>query len=177
MGLNHRDRYLFSIFNMPSFIAISILFVAIGGRATAQCAAAPPKVQVVEAQLQYSKDLTLAPFVPIIEFSMAGQRVKGIFDTGSSDIVVPQTGSPICQSELQQCQAPTKSGFLAGSFDPTNAQGVTPLDVPLNTSFVNGAGFQGGYVKTAAEPRRRATVPDTQFGLFHRRQACRRRRP
>lgn len=147
---------------MPSSIAICLLFAALGGRATAKCSAAP--LNVVQADLQYSKDLTLDPFVPIIEFAMEDQKVKGIFDTGSSDIVVPQTGSPICQDELQQCNASSKTGFVAGSFDPSKSQGVTPLNEPLNTSFVNGAGFQGSFIKTAAAFGG-ATIPDTQFGL------------
>ncbi|KND91135.1 putative aspartic-type endopeptidase opsB [Tolypocladium ophioglossoides CBS 100239] len=148
---------------MPFSIVIGLLSAALGGRVTAQSSA----LKVVQAELQYSKDLTLAPFVPIIEFAMADQteKLKGIFDTGSSDIVVPQTSSPICQNEQQQCIIPTKTGFLAGAFYPKKAQGVTTLDVPLNASFVNGAGFQGGYIKTAVAVGG-ATVPDTQLGLF-----------
>lgn len=102
---------------------------------------------MVESQLVNMQARELGPFVQL-EFSLGNQSMTGIFDTGSSDLIVPEAGSNICR-ELQQCNRGTGTGFVAGSFD-INAANVEATAGQSNTvfPFVNGAAFEGKLVNT-----------------------------
>ncbi|KAF1922375.1 acid protease [Didymella exigua CBS 183.55] len=77
------------------------------------------------------------------------QKITVLLDTGSSDLVVPQTGSAICRDKQQQCTA-NKSKFSTGSFDRAKSAGITDTrSPPLNATFQNGVQLQGSIVKAA----------------------------
>ncbi|PNH28904.1 hypothetical protein VDGD_20764 [Verticillium dahliae] len=73
--------------------------------------------KVVQTDLIHLKSQASGPFIPLVQFSLENQTINALFDTGSSDIVVPQKGSSICQNPAQQCDNSSASGFVAGAFD------------------------------------------------------------
>lgn len=90
-------------------------------------------------------------FIPVMQLGIGSppQKVTVLLDTGSSDLVVPQTGSAICQDKQQQCTA-NKSSFSTGSFDRAGSAGITDAgSLPLNATFQNGVQLQGSIVNAA----------------------------
>ncbi|CRK26912.1 hypothetical protein BN1708_000698 [Verticillium longisporum] len=73
--------------------------------------------KVVQTDLIHLKSQASGPFIPLVQFSLENQTINALFDTGSSNIIVPQKGSPICQNPAQQCDNSSASGFVAGAFD------------------------------------------------------------
>lgn len=116
--------------------------LAFGGLAAAQ-----EKGQFIEMRLQKISDPLQGPFRTFIPFQMGNQSLKALFDTGSSDLVVPRTASQICKVELQQCDE-KGTGFLAGSFDPAKAK-VSNTSIPLDAKFTGGSAFSGSFINTA----------------------------
>ncbi|KJZ79252.1 hypothetical protein HIM_01403 [Hirsutella minnesotensis 3608] len=110
-------------------------------------AAAQEGQNVIVNELERISDPLQGPFRTFYSFSMGNQSIKALYDTGSSDLVVPQTGAPICNIELQQCNEKAKTGFVTGSFDAGAAQ-VQNLSIPLNATFTGGAAFTGTFVQT-----------------------------
>ncbi|RYN58521.1 hypothetical protein AA0118_g7378 [Alternaria tenuissima] len=90
------------------------------------------------------------------------QLITAILDTGSSDLVIPRTGSRICQDKQQQCSG---TPFVTGSFDTDRDTSITDVNTELNTSFANGAVFQGGFVKTTLMLGNQS-VSDSQLGVI-----------
>ncbi|KAM4055924.1 eukaryotic aspartyl protease [Hirsutella rhossiliensis] len=149
------------------------------GRALLLCASGPllvfsgqtiaqeQQMKVVVAQIQKVSDPLQGPFRPFMEFNVGNQAFRGLLDTGSSDLTVPQAGSPICNLELQQCND-KGTGFTTGSFDPKkteDAAKVQDANVPLNTSFTGGAAFQGEFLKAPFRAAEDSDPVNLQFGL------------
>lgn len=86
--------------------------------------------------------------IPTMElgFGNPPQKVKVLLDTGSSDLVVPQTGSDICNDPQQQCSE-NRGGLVTGSFDAKGSDGVTRLNSRVTATYVNGVALQGNFVK------------------------------
>lgn len=81
-------------------------------------------------------------------FGTPPQIITGIFDTGSSDVIIPQAGSAVCKLRNQQCRDVDDALTTMGDFDPTKSPGDTTVvdGAELNASFVGGDGFTGGYI-------------------------------
>ncbi|KAJ6442753.1 ferric-chelate reductase [Purpureocillium lavendulum] len=92
-------------------------------------------------------------FFPLMELDVAGQRIKGIFDTGSSDYVVPQAGSAVCRAPFQQCDRRSRTGFVTGAFDRASANVTTPPQGigRLNTSYDIGTQLRGDFVSVSVD--------------------------
>ncbi|CAN9289529.1 unnamed protein product [Alternaria sp. RS040] len=90
------------------------------------------------------------------------QLITAILDTGSSDLIIPGTGSEICQDKQQQCSG---TPFVTGSFDTDRDTSITDVNTELNTSFANGAVFQGGFIKTTLTLGNQS-VSDSQPGVI-----------
>lgn len=105
---------------------------------------------VLSGSIQHFTDATGTNFIPLMQLGVGNppQKITVLLDTGSSDLIVPQTGSQICKDVQQQCTA-NKGNFSTGSFDRTKSAGVTTVNTPINTSFVNGVKLQGTYLKAA----------------------------
>lgn len=122
---------------------------------SAQCATAPaPKSAAgpgyVTGSVQHLVGRAGTALIPTMELGLGNppQKVRVLLDTGSSDLVVPQTGSAICNDPQQQCTA-NGAALVTGSFDADNSPGVKKLDTPVNATYVNGVALQGNFVKTA----------------------------
>lgn len=122
-------------------------------------------LKTVQGDVLHFQSPQAGPFIPLVRLSLGNppQAVTAILDTGSSDLVVPQTGSAICKDPGQQCSG---SQFVSGSFDPTKSSDVAATNVALNTSFANGVTFQGSFLKTTVTLGGNATIPNSQIGLI-----------
>ncbi|KAM0287782.1 hypothetical protein ACHAQH_000314 [Verticillium albo-atrum] len=125
---------------------------------------AQQNLKVVQTDLIHFKSKASGPFIPLVRFSLENQTITGLFDTGSSDIIVPQKGSPICQNPAQQCNNPSASGFVTGAFDvPAGLPRVNGLS--LQATFVNGAEFNGDFAALDLAMGGQ-TVTGTTVGIF-----------
>lgn len=149
-------------FQLQSLLVVAYL--------STQCITAPaPKSAAgpgfVTGSVQHLVGNSGTSFIPTMElgFGNPPQKVKVLLDTGSSDLVVPQTGSAICRDVQQQCTA-NGNALVTGSFDTTNSSGVTKLDTPVNATYVNGVALQGSFVK-AGLTFQNQTVPQLQIAV------------
>lgn len=103
---------------------------------------------VVTGSVQHLVGRAGTALIPTMELGVGNppQKIRVLLDTGSSDLVVPQTGSAICKDPQQQCTA-NGAGLVTGSFDARNSTGVVKLDTPVNSTYVNGVALQGNFVK------------------------------
>lgn len=132
----------------------------LSGHAMAQ-AAAPLEI----SQIQKINDASQGGYRPFMEFSVAGQVMRGLLDTGSSDLNIPKTGSAFCRSDGQQCDGKA-TGFKAGSFDPDrNGTQVRDLKLPLNATFTGGAAFIGRYIEAPLQVSPQGRAVPVQMGL------------
>ena len=103
-------------------------------------------------------------FIPFMNLSVGTppQPVTVLLDTGSSDLVIPQTASSICWDPQQQCSG---TPFMTGSVDPNKSKDLQPLDQPFNATFANGVDLIGSFVKTSLTIGDKST-PNLQVGLI-----------
>ncbi|GAB0138575.1 hypothetical protein EsDP_00006804 [Epichloe bromicola] len=110
------------------------------------------------------------PFLPLMQMSFGTppQPIKGIFETGSSDIVIPLYDSPVCELENQQCRNSRASNL--GDFEDlksNDVNGSTWSDFKGN--FSGGENYSGYYINLTVglggETVPMVSVPKTQVAL------------
>lgn len=113
--------------------------------------------RVLQGNVQHFESLTAGPWQPLLSlgFGTPPQEITGIFDSGSSDTIIPLAGSPLCQVPNQQCTEPApevRDGLdvqVRGEFDINQAADVEQLPgETFNATFSGGDGFDGEYIKT-----------------------------
>ncbi|ATY64948.1 Peptidase catalytic [Cordyceps militaris] len=117
--------------------------------------AATTQPRVFQNLVQHFESAEMGPFIPFVELGFgaapAVQPITGIFDTGSSDTIVPEAGSEVCQQARQQCTAPAP--VVLGQFDPAAAAAAGDfcrLDGQrFNATFGGGDQYDGDYIKTS----------------------------
>ncbi|KAM3519877.1 hypothetical protein MY4038_009638 [Beauveria bassiana] len=114
---------------------LNILFLAAGANAQ----------RVVQASIQHFESKELGPAVPLIKLGLGtpAQNITGIFDTASSDIIVPEAApfKPDAAADIQ---------LLAGK--------------SFNATLSRGEHFEGDYAKTTVTLDG-VEVPDAQVGF------------
>lgn len=146
-------RSVFTIHPPPGLVSPSImkhlpLLLLAGEAATAQ-------PRVFQNLVQHFESAEMGPFIPFVELGFGAapalQPITGIFDTGSSDTIVPEAGSEVCQQARQQCTAPAP--VVLGQFDPAAAAAAGDfrrLDGQrFNATFGGGDQYDGDYIKTS----------------------------
>ncbi|PHH59021.1 hypothetical protein CDD81_3934 [Ophiocordyceps australis] len=91
------------------------------------------------------------------------QEITAIFDTGSSDLIVPDPRGGFCKKPNSNCEPPTQGGN--GAFDQKKSEDVTDANAVLETSFANGETDSGNFIKAPAGVGA-AALEDFQFGLI-----------
>ncbi|KFG87178.1 putative aspartic-type endopeptidase (OpsB) [Metarhizium anisopliae] len=107
-----------------------------------------PPAKLAVAAIEHFESFQAGPFQPLMHIDLGDSRqnIKCIFDTGSSDIIVPKAGSAVCKLANQQCR---KAPVVMGDFEPAESKDVTQVDgSTFNASFSGGDGFDGPYIKT-----------------------------
>ncbi|KAK8931778.1 putative aspartic-type endopeptidase OPSB [Metarhizium anisopliae] len=107
-----------------------------------------PPAKLAVAAIEHFESFQAGPFQPLMHIDLGDSRqnIKCIFDTGSSDIIVPKAGSAVCKLANQQCR---KAPVVMGDFEPAESRDVTQVDgSTFNASFSGGDGFDGPYIKT-----------------------------
>lgn len=124
--------------------------------------------KVLQGSIQHFQSDQAGPWQPLLAlgFGDPAQPITGIFDTGSSDTIVPQAGSDLCKVKNQQCAAPAP--IIRGQFDPAKSSDVQALKGnKFNASFSGGDEFDGEYIKTTVSlgAGGDAKVPAVQVAL------------
>ncbi|KAG6011616.1 hypothetical protein E4U43_008213 [Claviceps pusilla] len=134
--------------------------LALSGQAAARN---PANLEITEVQkVTDEKEGTFRPFV---EFALAGQSMRGLLDTGSSNWNVPRTGSKFCKDAGAQCD-PTTTGFKAGSLDLAKAgKQVRDLKMTFNDSYTGGASFIGRFMEAPLQVSKGGKAVPVQIGL------------
>ena len=122
-------------------VILCISLLSIGHIAQAQT----PKL--ISIPIKHSNIDDAGPFIPLVSMGVG---------------TPPRTGSRICQDKQQQCSG---TPFVTGSFDTDRDTSITDVNTELNTSFANGAVFQGGFVKTTLMLGNQS-VSDSQLGVI-----------
>ncbi|EFY87387.1 hypothetical protein J3459_015725 [Metarhizium acridum] len=139
---------------------LSSQLLLVSSQATAQ-----PGVKLEVSEIQKITDASQGGFRPFIEFSVAGQVMRGLLDTGSSDLNIPKTGSDFCRSEGEQCDG-RATGFKAGSLDVNkNKTQIRDLNLPLNATFTGGAAFVGKFIESSLQVTPGGKAVPVQMGL------------
>ncbi|KAH0594076.1 hypothetical protein MHUMG1_08400 [Metarhizium humberi] len=125
---------------------LSSPLLLVSSQATAQ-----PGGNLEVSEIQKITDASQGGFRPFIQFSVAGQVMRGLLDTGSSDLNIPKTGSEFCRGEGEQCDG-RATGFKAGSLDVNkNQTEIRDLNIPLNATFTGGAAFVGTFIESSLQ--------------------------
>lgn len=107
-----------------------------------------PPAKLAVAAIEHFESFQAGPFQPLMHIDLGDSRqnIRCIFDTGSSDIIVPKAGSAVCKLANQQCR---KAPVVMGDFEPAESKDVTQVNgSTFNASFSGGDGFDGPYIKT-----------------------------
>ncbi|KAM3520691.1 hypothetical protein MY4038_009317 [Beauveria bassiana] len=135
--------------------------------------------RVLQASVQHFQSEKAGPWEPLIALGYGSppQEITGIFDSGSSDLIIPQAGSAVCKVKNQQCtapklgrreEAPEQAPELEdrGQFDPKQASDVKKLKgTKFDASFGNGDRYTGGFIKTTVSIGDKGGVPGAQVAL------------
>lgn len=124
--------------------------------------------RVIQRSVQHFESLDIGPFLPFVTlgFGTPAQNISGIFDTGSSDTIIPEAGSAVCKLKTQQCTAPAP--VVRGQFDPKAASDFRRLDGQrFNATFAGGDQYDGDYVETTVTlgDKGDGQVPNAQVAL------------
>lgn len=128
--------------------------------------AGTPSTGIIQVPIEHFNSNETGP-LPLVDVGLGSppQKVKMIIDTGSSDLISPETGSSLCQKPQQLCTQ-NAFGLVLGSFNPNASTGVEKTDNRLNTTFGTGESYQGPYVKAnLVLGDKNQTVPAAQFAL------------
>ncbi|KAG5921454.1 hypothetical protein E4U42_005853 [Claviceps africana] len=129
-------------------------------------AAAKTKAHLEVTPIQKVTDPAQGGFRPFVEFTVAGQVMKGLLDTGSSDWIIPRTGSAFCKGAGEQCDG-LRTGFKAGSFDMAQAGAqVRDLEQPLSAKYTGGASFGGRFIQAPLRLSSKGKPITVQMGLI-----------
>ncbi|KAM3498739.1 hypothetical protein MY10362_007956 [Beauveria mimosiformis] len=105
--------------------------------------------RVLQGSVQHFQSKAAGPWQPLLSlgFGTPPQEIVGIFDTGSSDTIIPLAGSDLCQVKNQQCTSPAP--IVRGQFDPEEASDVEELKgKEFEAGFSGGDEFNGEFIKT-----------------------------
>ncbi|KAF1735532.1 putative aspartic-type endopeptidase OPSB [Beauveria bassiana] len=105
--------------------------------------------RVLQGSVQHFQSDAAGPWQPLLSlgFGTPPQEIVGIFDTGSSDTIIPKAGSELCQVNNQQCTEPAP--VVLGEFDPEVASDVKELKgETFDAGFSGGDEFNGEYIET-----------------------------
>ena len=122
--------------------------------------------RVIQGSVLHFQSQQSGPWQPLLSlgFGTPSQEITGIFDTGSSDVIVPLAGSELCRVKNQQCAPPAP--MVLGQFDPR----ATASDIEVlkgkrfDAGFSGGDRFTGEYVKTSVAVGE-SKVPKAQVAL------------
>lgn len=122
--------------------------------------------RVLQGSVQHFQSAQAGPWQPLLTlgFGSEPQDITCIFDSGSSDTIIPLAGSDLCKVKNQQCAAPAPE--IRGQFDPKKASDVTEVKgQTFNSSFSGGDQFFGNFIKTTVTVGDKGKVPDAQVAL------------
>lgn len=142
------------------------VFSTFVSRALSAPPSAAPSTGIIQLPIAHFNSNETGP-LPLVDVGLGSppQTVKLIIDTGSSDLISPETGSSVCQKPQQHCTQ-NAFGLVLGSFSPNASAGVKKTDSLLNTTFGTGESYQGPFIKAnLVLGDKNQTVPGAQFAL------------
>ncbi len=122
--------------------------------------------RVIQGSVQHFQSQQAGPWQPLLSlgFGSPAQEITGIFDSGSSDTIIPLAGSPLCKVKNQQCTAPAPE--VRGQFDPKQSSDVEVVaGDKFNASFSGGDKFDGDFIKTTVSLGDKGEIPGAQIAL------------
>ncbi|KAG5927563.1 hypothetical protein E4U53_002845 [Claviceps sorghi] len=129
-------------------------------------AAAKTKVHLDVTEIKKVTDPAQGGFRPFVKFTVAGQPMEGLLDTGSSDWNIPRTGSAFCNGAGQQCDG-LQTGFKTGSLDLSKAgTQVQDLARTFHSTYTGGASFGGKFIKAPLQISTNGKPITAQMGLL-----------
>lgn len=97
-------------------------------------------------------------------FGSESENITCIFDSGSSDTIIPLAGSALCNVKNQQCEAPAPD--IRGQFDLKESTDVKILKgQTFDASFSGGDRFFGNLIKTTVTVGDQGKIPDAEVAL------------
>lgn len=151
---------------MASRLCSLFVVSTLASQALSAPSAGAPTTGIVQLPIAHFNSNETGP-LPLVDVGLGSppQTVKVIIDTGSSDLISPETGSSVCKKPQQLCTQ-NSFGLVLGSFNPNASAGVEKTDNRLNTTFGTGESYQGPFVKAnLVLGDKNQTVPAAQFAL------------